>query len=107
VTDSGPAVIRLSGEHDISTRDELRLAFQASRENPRVIVDLIGVDYLDSTAIGEIARAVEHTSHVPDGRVVIVARNQRLVRLLSIAGLTASVPIVDTERDAVALLQSG
>lgn len=100
-------MVRLSGEHDISTRDQLRRAFQAARENPRVIVDTVGVSYLDSTAVGEIARAAEHAARLPGGKLVIVARNQRLIRLLSIAGLTGTIPIVDTNADALALLADG
>lgn|GEM_PF-1613491 len=87
--------MRLAGEHDIATRHEVHLAFQKVRENPRVIVDLTGLTYVDSTAIDELYRA-EARALALDGRLVIVARNQRMIRLLSIAGITARTPIVAT-----------
>ena len=90
-----PAIVRLEGEHDIATRTDLKLAFQRVRDNPRVIVDLTGLNYIDSYAIDELFRAEMRASAL-EGKLVIMARNQRLIRLLSIAGLTTRTPIVDT-----------
>jgi anti-anti-sigma factor len=95
--------VRLAGEHDITTRHDVHLAFQQVRENPRVIVDLTGLNYVDSTAIGELYRA-ESRALALNGKLVIVARNQRMIRLLSIAGLTARTPIVDTLGAATELM---
>ena len=92
---AAPATVRLAGEQDIATRHDVHLAFQTVRENPRVIVDLTRVRYIDSTTIDELFRAESRTVAL-GGKLVIVARNQRLIRLLSIAGLTARTPIVDT-----------
>jgi len=92
---AAPAIVRLAGEHDIATRHDVHLVFQKVRENPRVVVDLRGVTYVDSTIIDELFRAEMRASAL-GGKLVIVARNQRLIRLLSIAGLTARTPIVDT-----------
>ena len=90
-----PATVRLAGEQDIATRHDVHLVFQQVRANPRVIVDLTRVHYVDSTVIDELFRAEKRASAL-GGKLVIVARNQRLIRLLSIAGLTARTPIVDT-----------
>jgi anti-sigma B factor antagonist len=99
-----PAIVRLAGEQDIATRHDVHLAFQKVRENPRVIVDLTGLTYVDSTAIDELYRA-ESRALALAGKLVIVARNQRMIRLLSIAGLTARTPIVDTLRAAAELMR--
>lgn len=95
-----PAIVRLKGEQDIGTRDEVRFAFQRVRDNPRVIVDLTKLRYLDSTVISELMRA-ESRASANDGKLVIVARSQRIVRVLSIAGLTARTPILDTLDSAI------
>lgn len=97
--------MRLAGEHDITTRRDVHLAFQQARENARVIVDLTGLTYIDSTAIDELYRAASRAGAL-GGRLVIVARNQRMIRLLSIAGLTARTPIVDSLRAAAELLRA-
>jgi anti-anti-sigma regulatory factor len=69
------------------------------RDNPRVIVDLTRLN-IDSTSlvdklIDELFRAESRAQQL-DGKLVIMARNQRLIRLLSIAGLTRRTPIVAT-----------
>ncbi|MDQ6943076.1 MAG: STAS domain-containing protein [Candidatus Eremiobacteraeota bacterium] len=101
---SAPAIVRLAGEQDIATRHEVHLAFQKVRENPRVIVDLTRLTYVDSTAIDELYRA-ESRALALHGKLVIVARNQRMIRLLSIAGLTARTPIVDSLGAAAELMR--
>ena len=98
-----PAIVRVTGDVDIATRHELHGAFQSVRDNPRVIVDLTGLSYIDSTAIEQLFRAEKRSAEI-HGRLVIVARNQRLIRLLSIAGITARAPIVETLRAALSLL---
>jgi anti-anti-sigma factor len=102
VPESGdPAIVRLEGDQDIASRRELHAAFQAVRDNPHVIADLTGLRDIDSTAIEQLYRAADRAASLR-GQLVIVARNQRLVRLLSIAGLTKDIPIVDTLPLAVA-----
>lgn len=95
-------MVRLTGEHDIASRSDVTAALQAAGDNPRVIVDLSGVDYLDSTTIEEIARAIRRVRAL-GGKLVLVAPNERLVRVLSIAGLTGGARIVDTLADARAI----
>jgi anti-anti-sigma factor len=90
-----PAIVRLEGEADILARNAVKLAFQRVRDNPRVIVDLTNLTYIDSSVIDELFRA-ESRAVALDGKLVIMARNQRMIRLLSIAGLTTRTPIVDT-----------
>jgi anti-anti-sigma factor len=91
-----PAVVSIAdSELDIATRGRLRARFQQVAANPRVVVDLTGARYMDSTAIDELYRA-DHNARRLGGKLVIVARNQRIVRLMSIAGLTSHVTIVDS-----------
>jgi anti-sigma B factor antagonist len=100
-----PAVVSIVGESDIAARGEMRAALQAAADNPRVIVDLSALSYLDSAVIDELFRAETRCTRLR-GRLVIVAHDERLIRLLSITGLTRRVTIVDTLASALALLQS-
>lgn len=102
--DGDPAVVRLAGEQDVSTRNDVRFAFQRVRQNPRVIVDLTKLRSIDSTVLTELMRA-ESRASANDGKLVIVARNQRILRLLSIAGITARTPILDTLDSAMKALR--
>lgn len=94
-----PAIVRLTGEFDIATRSEMCAAFQAAAGNPRVIVDLTAVRYIDSAAIDELFRAAVRSQRL-SGRMLLVTHDQRLIRLLSLAGLTDRLTIVDTLEDA-------
>ena len=97
-----PAIVRVAdAELDITTRTGLRVSFQRVASNSRLIVDLTRTQYMDSTAIDELYRAEQHARQL-GGKLVIIARNQRIVRLMSIAGLTERVTIVDTLDAALA-----
>ncbi|MEY4592569.1 MAG: hypothetical protein RIR18_1464 [Pseudomonadota bacterium] len=53
--DGGKATIRLSGRFDFNTHREFRVAYESVMEQvavSQVTVDLAGVDYLDSSALG-------------------------------------------------------
>ncbi|HTW82837.1 MAG TPA: STAS domain-containing protein [Candidatus Sulfotelmatobacter sp.] len=94
-----PIVIRLVGEHDIASRSDVTAALQAAGDNPAVIVDLTSVDYVDSTTIEELFRAIRRAGAL-GGKLALVAPNERLVRILSIAGVTRLARIVDTLDEA-------
>lgn len=96
--------MRFTGDHSIASRPQLHATFQAVRDNPHIIVDLTGLNSLDSTALEELSRATERAREL-GGALIVVARNQRLVRLLSIAGLTARLTITDTIPIARSLLR--
>jgi anti-sigma B factor antagonist len=100
-----PAIVRLAGELDIATRGEMCAAFQAAAGNPRVIVDLTALRYLDSAAIDELFRAAVRSQRL-SGRMLLVTHDQRLIRLLSLAGLTDRLTIVDTLEDADRIFSS-
>ena len=54
-TDSETAVIRLTGRFDFSRHREFRNCYEAALKEPalrRIDVDLQGVEYLDSSALG-------------------------------------------------------
>jgi anti-anti-sigma factor len=71
-TDSETAVIRLSGRFDFSRHREFRACYEAALKEPmlrRIDVDLQGVDYLDSSALGMLLLLKERA----DARVLPVA----------------------------------
>jgi HptB-dependent secretion and biofilm anti anti-sigma factor len=53
--EGGKATVRLSGRFDFNTHREFRVAYEAVMDQAgvtQVVVDLAGVDYLDSSALG-------------------------------------------------------
>jgi anti-anti-sigma factor len=85
----GKLVLIAAGEIDLSTIDAFNKALtaataEAAASGARLIVDLTGVEYLDSAAINALY-------HVADHIHLIV--NSVLIRSLTISGLTELVTI--------------
>jgi anti-anti-sigma factor len=71
-TDAETAVIRLTGRFDFSRHREFKNCYEAALKQPslrRIHVDLNGVDYLDSSALGMLLLLKERA----DGRALPVS----------------------------------
>ena len=51
------AIVTLRGEHDISTRDELGLAFDEASAHANLLIDLTDCSFIDSTVINLLLKA--------------------------------------------------
>ena len=101
---TAPAIVRIVGDQDLATVRDLRVALQTAVGNPNLVIDLRGVAYMDSLAMNELVRA-QVACERAGGRVAIVSRNQHLVRLLSLAGITTRVKIADSVNAALAYVE--
>ena len=99
-----PAIVRIVGDQDLATVRDLRAALQTAVGNKNLVVDLRGVSYMDSLAMNELVRA-QVACERGGGRMAIVSRNQHLVQLLSLAGITSHVKIVDSINAALAYVE--
>jgi anti-anti-sigma factor len=89
---TGPPVVSLRGECDLTTRDALTQALKQSSDQPGpvVLVDLSGCSFIDSTVIGAIALA--HRTLGDQGRrieLVIPPERQAVRRIIELSGLEA------------------
>jgi anti-sigma B factor antagonist len=92
---SGP-VIALSGEADITTTAELRqlLAAQLDSGTPLLTVDLSGLRFADSAAIGELIHA--HRAITQRGGTLELTRPQpAIARVLSLLGVDQVITVRD------------
>lgn len=95
-------VVTVTGELDVATvpalRDELgRIVGDGGRE---VVVDLVGVPFLDSAALGllvEMSKRVDARG----GVFAIVCDDRRIVRIIEITGLERVLRCHPTLRDAL------
>lgn len=94
-------VLRLDGEFDITDRPELEeaaVAAVAAADTGRVVVDLGGVTFIDSEAVGAII--IGYQAALAAGCVYRLANARGLVRrVLEIAGL---LELIGEETGAVA-----
>ncbi len=69
----------------------------------KILVDISGVKYLDSSAIGEIVAA--HTSLLNNnGKLVLIAHKGSNIELFTVTKLINVLDIVQSEEEALALL---
>lgn len=92
---------RLTGE----AAEELyrRSAAALAPERPRLLVDLEAVEYVTSSAIGSIVRLCKDVKD-RDGRMAILAPNDRVRIFFEIAGADALVCIARTRDEALRAL---
>jgi anti-sigma B factor antagonist len=95
-SDEWRAAVALRGELDVANAHELREELTRHLdEGRRVIrVDARRVEFMDSTAIGELITASERCRS-EHGSLILTGVQRRLLRLLTIAGLD-QVLLVDT-----------
>lgn len=81
-------VVEVSGEIDVYTAPKLREVVVGAIEagNTRLIIDIEGVDFLDSTGLGVLVGALKRV-RADGGSLDIVCTSERLLRIFSITGL--------------------
>jgi anti-sigma B factor antagonist len=93
---NGFAVLSVRGEVDVYTAPRLRerLVEMVSQGHHRVVVDLEGVDFLDSTGLGVLVGGLKRLrSH--DGDLTLVCTQRRILKVFEITGLTKVFQIYD------------
>jgi anti-sigma B factor antagonist len=94
--DEWRAAVALHGELDIANAAELRAELNRHLDAGRRVirVDAQGVEFMDSTAIGELIAASERC-RLEHGSLILTNVPARVLRLVSIAGLDR-VLLIDT-----------
>lgn len=89
-------VLAVSGDVDIATAPALReMLAEAVTTYERVVVDLSGVPFLDSTGLGVLVAA--HNRARVAGATLVVARPQRIVRnALRLVQVDTVIDVYDT-----------
>ncbi|MGH9064756.1 MAG: STAS domain-containing protein [Acidimicrobiales bacterium] len=99
----GFTVVAVQGEVDVYTAPRLRerLVELVSQGVYRIVVDLEGVDFLDSTGLGVLVGGLKRLrSH--DGDLALVCTQPRILKVFEITGLTKVFAIHDSVAAATA-----
>ncbi len=96
-------VVAVRGEVDIATAPKLRekLVELASHGAQKVVVDLEGVDFLDSTGLGVLIGGMKRLRGL-DGDLTLVCTQPRILKVFEITGLNRAFTIHETVDAAVA-----
>ncbi len=103
--DDNRGLIVLKGEVDIYTaprfkEDLLALIDEGMTD---ILVDLTGVEFIDSTALGVLIGGVKRL-HPLDGHLVLVAHSRPVLKILAITGLDQVFSIYPDREQALAAL---
>ena len=98
----GWVVLAVTGEVDVATAPRLRerLVSLVADGHHRIVVDLDGVDFLDSTGLGVLVGALKRV-RTHDGELALVCTKPRILKGFEITGLTRVFPMHESVDDAV------
>lgn len=87
-------VVSVDGELDLHTAPELEQAFDTilARGGQSVVVDLVGLEFIDSAALAGMLRALPRF-RARGGRFVLATEDRRILRTLEITGLDRTFDI--------------
>ena len=98
----GIRVVEVEGEIDVYTAPKLReqLIDLVSSGSYHLVVDMEGVDFLDSTGLGVLVGGLKRLrSH--EGDLTLVCTQHRILKVFEITGLTKVFAIHDSVEAAV------
>jgi anti-sigma B factor antagonist len=96
------AVLAVHGEVDVATAPRLRekLIDLVNEGSTDIIVDLGGVEFLDSTGLGVLVGALKRVRTL-DGELALVCSEPRILKVFEITGLTKVFTMHATVDEAV------
>jgi len=92
--------LRLAGELDVATSDELREQFEGAGEARAIVLDLAEVVFMDSSTLRELLRAQAGVRE-RGGVLVLAAAQPAVVRLLELTGTGELFVRAETREDAL------
>ncbi|WP_229074552.1 STAS domain-containing protein [Actinoplanes sp. DH11] len=103
VETSGAVVVAVRGNLDLDSAPELadRLAQALSRPEPRVVVDLSGVDFCDSIGLSTFVTGYNR-ARAAGGWLRLASPGEFLERLLDTVGLLRRIGVYPSVDDALA-----
>jgi anti-anti-sigma factor len=99
--ESGAIVVTLAGELDLHNADDVRRALEeASERGPaRIVVDLSGVEFLDSTVLSVFVQARRRAGDAGGFRLAAAGPEPR--RIFQVAGVDGYLELYDSVADAL------
>jgi anti-sigma B factor antagonist len=104
----GVQIVSLGGEVDVHTAPRLDEEIAGAIETGarRVVVDLAGTSFIDSTVVGVLLRA--HQRLLGDeGQLVLVSDDPRILRVFQLTGLDRRFTIERSLMETIATLSNG
>ena len=100
-TEGDRTIVVVGGEIDVYTAPKLRekLIELVSEGSYDVVVNLEGVDFLDSTGLGVLVGALKRVK-AHDGSLSLICTQDKILKIFKITGLTKVFAIYSSEAEA-------
>jgi len=99
----GYVICRPVGELDAFTVSQFRQSLAELASNPRILIDMSGVPFVDSAGLGALIGGIRRAREL-GGDVAVACNRPTLTRLLHTTGFDRIVTVTETVEDAVAAL---
>ena len=101
----GACVVMLTGEHDLSTAQELTDAL-ADAADPATLVDLSATSFIDSAVLGVLIASHRDAAAAGRGWALVVGPGSGAAvrRILELTGLDTVMPVYATREQALSAL---
>ncbi|QVQ50364.1 STAS domain-containing protein [Spiractinospora alimapuensis] len=101
-TEDDTEIVVVEGEIDVYTAPRLRelLIDLVNQGRFHLVVDMEKVEFLDSTGLGVLVGGLKRV-RAHDGTLDLVCKQERILKIFRITGLTKVFGIHDTVRDAI------
>lgn len=97
----GAAVVTLSGDVDLESSPRVRTSLlECVKTKPNVVVDMSGVDYIDSSGVASLVEAFQ-TARKNGTRFVLASVSDAALRVLELARLDKVFTIVAEVADGL------
>ncbi len=95
-------IVAVGGEIDVYTAPKLRdqISELVSDDHHHLLIDLEGVDFLDSTGLGVLVGGLKKV-RAHDGSMELICSQDRLLKIFRITGLAKVFTIHDSEAAAL------
>jgi anti-sigma B factor antagonist len=100
--DAATAVVEITGEVDVATTPHLRATLHDLAESPdisRIVVDLEGVEFIDSSGLGVLIGCARRLRS--KGDLLLVCTRPNIIRVFEITGLDTLFPMHASVPDAL------
>lgn len=99
----GRSVVSASGELDAHSAPllEAEVGPRSTTPGGALIIDLSGVDFIDSTGLGVLVTALKHAREA-SGSLDVVVATPRVLKVLALTGLDVVIPLHSTLDEAFA-----
>lgn len=99
----GRSVVTVGGRLDLVTASDLRSALDHELEErpARIVVDLAGVDFMDSTGLGVLI-AVQRRAQDVGSSIVLSSAAPIVLTVLRVTGAERLLPLYDSAEQALA-----